>query len=377
MKTQRRTVAVIFGGQSTEHEISCRSAAFLFREIPRDRYQVAALAVTKNGRLIPQNLERIEREQNPTVAIYEGETADPVSQQVFQRLCQFLGNGQGAEQTPAPDDGDLLVFSIMHGTFGEDGCWQGYWELAGLPYVGADVLGSAIAMDKEIAKKLVSLAGVPIVPYSVVQRAEWQKNRQSVLDRIQNDLAEADYFIKPANLGSSVGVSRAKNRQELEKAVSEAFTFDTKVLIEKAMNVREIEFAVLSGEETKVSLPGEVAASSGFYSYESKYIDAEGAKILIPAPLSEAQIQEGQELALKAFHALNLFGLARIDLFLDKQNGQYFFNEANTLPGFTNISQYPMLWQHMGLSPAQLLHELLETARYRWLQKRTLNRAWM
>jgi len=371
MKAHKKTVVVVFGGQSTEHEISCRSARFLFRQIPRDRYQLAALAVTKEGRLIPQNLERIEQEVNPSVAIIESESADPVSTSAFQRLRQFLDSA--SKRNESVDD-SLIVFSIMHGTFGEDGCWQGFWELAGVPYVGVDVLGAAVAMDKEIAKKLVSLADVPIVPYVSVRAEEWLRDQQGVLARVEKYLPNISYFIKPANLGSSVGISQASNRSELAAGIERALSFDTKVLVEQGMDVREIEFALLGGAQPKVSLPGEVVSNTGFYSYETKYIDADAAKILIPAPLTERQVKEGQALALRVYEALNLYGMSRVDLFLENSTGQFFFNEANTLPGLTNVSQYPLLWEHMGVTPSELLHELIETALQRHGHKRRLQR---
>ncbi|MFW7380799.1 MAG: D-alanine--D-alanine ligase family protein [Oligoflexus sp.] len=367
MSAQKKTIAVIFGGQSTEHEISCRSATFLFRNIPRDRYQVAALAVSKDGQLMPQNIERIMAETQPTVRIVTSEAADPVSLAAFRRLKRFVTQ-------EASEDMPLIVFSIMHGTFGEDGCWQGFWNLADLPFVGVDVLGSAVAMDKEIAKKLVSLAEVPIVPYVTVQDYEWRQNAEAVIERIESQLQGSNYFIKPASLGSSVGISRAKNRVELQEGMNQALGFDQKVLVEQCLEVREIEFAVLGTDEPRVSLPGEVVSNSGFYSYDTKYVDADGAKILIPAPLTAEQTELGQKLALKIYHALNLFGMSRIDLFLDKTSGQFYFNEANTLPGLTSVSQYPLLWQHMGLSSAELIHQLVETAVYRHERKKRLQR---
>lgn len=369
MAIQKTTVVVVFGGQSTEHEISCRSAAYLVRKLPRERFNLAALAVSKDGVLLPQDLGRIDRENLDTIRIVRDEQADPASKQAFERLRQFVNYGKSANV-----DDKYVVFSIMHGTYGEDGCWQGYWELADLPYVGADSLGSAVSMDKELAKQLVSLAGVPIVPYLAIEAWQWKENSSGLLDLVEQHIPGSKFFVKPASLGSSVGVGQAQNREELGAAITEALRYDFKVLVEQGMNVREIEFAVLGGEKPKISQPGEVVATSGFYSYETKYLDADAAKILIPAPLAEHKAKQGKELAIKAFQALKLYGLARIDLFLDKDSDEFYFNEANTLPGFTSVSQYPLLWQHMGLSAGDLLSELVELATLRHQRRRSLRR---
>jgi D-alanine-D-alanine ligase len=365
----KKTVAIVYGGKSTEHEISCRSAAFLFRHMPLDRYELAALAVNKEGKLLPQNINRIQQEKAVVVRIDETEQPDPHSKKIAERLIAFL-NGQQSRQK----NDDIIIFSIMHGTYGEDGCWQGFWELAQVPYVGPDLLGSAIAMDKVVAKKLVQLENIPVVDYVTVHLAEWLEDQDEVLGKIQAHLSDGPYFVKPASLGSSVGANQARKREDLIKALKEALSFDVKVLVEKNVEIREIEFAVLGGDKVRVSLPGEVAASSGFYSYESKYVDANDAKILIPAPIDQKLIEEGRDLAARIFRALNLYGLARIDLFLEKSTQRFYFNEANTLPGFTSISQYPMLWQHMGIGPAELLRELVEIALQRFQQKNTLQR---
>jgi D-alanine-D-alanine ligase len=355
----KKIVAVIYGGQSTEHEISCRSAAFLFRHLPQSRFAIAALAVTKEGRMVPQDCGRIQQDDRDVVEIKRHEAPDPVSAAAFERLTGFLGGSDDAAASR-----EVIVFSIMHGTYGEDGCWQGFWELAQVPYVGADVLGSAVAMDKDVAKKLVELAGITIVPYVTVRSGSWQRDHDEVVEEVHAKLGRGPFFVKPANLGSSVGVNQASTDDQLKQALTEAFRFDRKVLVEQAMDVREIEFAVRGDEEAEVevSFPGEVASSSGFYSYESKYIDANDAQIMIPAELSADQTHYSRQLAGEIYKVLNLSGLARVDLFLDKVTGRFLFNEANTLPGLTSISQYPLLWQHMGDTPESLLTKLIDAA---------------
>ena len=362
-------MAVVFGGQSTEHEISCRSAAAILKHIPRDKFHIAALAVTHDGRLIGQNLERIEQQNNETIEIIDGEKADAQAEQV---LAAIRARINGTSYSGKLDD--VIIFSILHGTYGEDGCWQGLWELAGLPYIGAGVLGSAVAMDKVVAKKLVEAAGVPVVASISFRSEQWQTDKASILSEAKAKLGDT-YFVKPATLGSSVGISKASSAAELEAAITLALTFDEKVLIEKAVDAREIEFAALGYSDPELSLPGEVVAASGFYSYESKYIDKTAAEVIVPArDLNEEKINEGLELAKKAFCALNLFGISRIDFFIEKSTGHYFFNEANTLPGFTSISQYPQLWKAMGRDWQKLISDMAETALYRYRQEAKLKR---
>ncbi len=356
-------MAVVFGGQSTEHEISCRSAASIIKHIPKDKFHIAALAVTHDGRLIGQNLKRIEQQNAETIEIVDDEKAD---ERAEQALAAIRSRINGTSFSGKLDD--VIIFSILHGTYGEDGSWQGLWELAGLPYIGAGVLGSAVAMDKVVAKKLVEAAGVPVVASLSFRSDQWQADKASIMSEAQAKLGNT-YFVKPATLGSSVGISKASSEAELEAAVALALAYDDKVLIEKAVDAREIEFAALGYSNPELSLPGEVVAASGFYSYESKYIDKTAAEVIVPArDLDEEKINEGLELAKKAFCALNLFGISRIDFFIEKSTGRYFFNEANTLPGFTSISQYPQLWKAMGRDWQRLISDMADTALYRHQQ---------
>ena len=371
-------VAIMFGGRSTEHEISCRSASYLFRHIDWQKYQVAALAVSKNGKILPQNAERIRTENAEIVRIDPEEAPDPLSMRVAAHITGFQSTTSGQESRSQVSSalGDVIVFSIMHGTYGEDGCWQGCFELANVAYVGPDLIGAAVSMDKVIAKQLVAYQNIPIVDYVAFTFEQWDMDSERYLQEVRQQLG-AHVFVKPARLGSSVGITEVNSDQDLVKAILLAFEYDDKVLIERAMNVREIEFAALGGYVPEISLPGEVAAADKFYSYESKYIDPDAAKVLIPAPLTASQIDLGREIAKNVYQALSLHGMARIDLFFDEAEHHFYFNEANTLPGFTSISQYPMLWQHMGLTPTELIERLLQNGLRRWQRASSLKRSFL
>jgi D-alanine-D-alanine ligase len=252
-----------------------------------------------------------------------------------------------------------VFFPIVHGTQGEDGALQGLLEIAGVPYVGCGVLGSAGGMDKDVSKRLLRDAGLPIVDF-IVARAGGVGGA-ALARRVE---AELGYpcFVKPANLGSSVGVSKARTAAEFDAALAEAFRYDRKLVIERGVDAREIETAVLGLTQPEVSLPGEIVPRHEFYSYEAKYLDPKGAELIVPAPLSAEQTREVQRLSLRAFEALELEGLARVDFFLDRNDGRWFVNEVNTLPGFTEVSMYASMWQHTGLSYRDLVTRLIELA---------------
>ena len=267
----------------------------------------------------------------------------------------------GSEETKTID----VVFPVVHGPLCEDGTIQGLLELADVPYVGCGVLASAVAMDKEVAKRLVRDTGVPIVPYLSLKHDHWKRDTRSWADQIQKELGYP-VFVKPANLGSSVGVHKVREAAELDAALEDAFDYDTKVLIEVAVDSREIELAVLEnsdqGAEPLVSVPGEVAPTHDFYSYEAKYLDEKGASLIIPARLTDAQIKRAQDVAGKVFLAIEGEGMARVDLLLDRTRGEFFFNELNTIPGFTSISMYPKLWEASGIGYTELLSRLVDLA---------------
>jgi D-alanine-D-alanine ligase len=267
---------------------------------------------------------------------------------------------------------------VLHGSNCEDGALQGLLELAGLPYVGAGVLGSAICMDKDVAKRLAAAAGIPHTPYLAVREGRWG-SEADVVARHVNELLGYPAFVKPANQGSSVGISRAGDEAELRAAVALAFEYDTKVVIERAVDAREVELAVLgSGDRSsppEVSLPGEIVASEAFYSYDRKYLEADGAQLHAPAKLTPEQSADAQRMAAQIFLELECEGMARIDLFLDRERGELLFNEANTIPGFTAISMYPKLWEASGLAYPQLLSRLIELALARGRRRALLKRA--
>lgn len=283
---------------------------------------------------------------------------------------QVVGEGalvrtsEGAIERREPSDlgsrfGVDVFFPIVHGTQGEDGALQGLLEMAGVPYVGCGVLGSAVGMDKDVSKRLLRDAGLPVVEF-VVARAGSAK-LAGIEQRVAAELG-FPCFVKPANLGSSVGVSKVRSAAELPGALAQAFRYDRKLVIERAIAAREIETAVLGLDEPQVSLPGEIVPRHEFYSYEAKYLDPNGAELIVPAPLSEEQTREVQRLSLRAFEVLELEGLARVDFFLDRNTGEWFVNEVNTLPGFTAVSMYARMWQHSGLSYRDLVTRLIELA---------------
>jgi D-alanine-D-alanine ligase len=248
----------------------------------------------------------------------------------------------------------------LHGTFGEDGTIQGLLDFIGLPYVGAGVIGSAIGMDKDVQKRLLRAAGVPVVDFDVVTRREWDEDRAGARARVAR--LGGPLFVKPANLGSSVGISRARGEGELDAAMNEAFRYDRKVVVEREVRAREIECSVLGNEDPQASLPGEIVAGEEFYSYEAKYSSKSTARLLIPAPLSERLVEELRSLAVRAYRTIECVGMARVDFFLERDSERLYVNELNTIPGFTSISMYPKLWEASGVSFTQLVTRLIELA---------------
>ncbi len=354
---------VLYGGRSTEHEISCRSASYIFANIDRQLYDVYAIAIDKQGVWRPQNRHRLEQQVPEVMPLGSGEDADRASHELVQQIVTPGGNKEG-----------IVIFNILHGTYGEDGSMQGFLDMQGIAYVGPGTLGSALAMDKVVAKQLVSLAGVPVVPYVAFRADAWANSSTGILKEITEKL-RFPLFIKPASLGSSVGIRKVTEQRDLEGAIKYALGYDERILVEIGLDVREIEYACLGGYEPKVSAAGEIGVPDGFYSYEEKYASTSRASVQVPARLEARVAAAGQELAKKIFRALNLYGLARIDLFLTRDEGNFYFNEANTLPGFTSISQYPKLWDHSGYSAKQLVSELLELAVQRRHQNAHLKRS--
>ncbi len=332
-------VGVVFGGRSGEHEISIRSAESVLRALDRSRYEVIPIGITKGGKWL-----RAREALSLT-------SPEEEIQQTFQ-------SGMAVVMAPEPTDHASLdvVFPILHGPFGEDGTIQGLLELAGVPYVGAGVLGSALGMDKDVMKRLLRDSGLPIVDY-------WKLLAAETDTFVKEHGATLPYpvFVKPANLGSSVGITRVASAEGLRQAIDEASEYDRKIIVERGVVAREIELSVLGNDDPTVSVPGEVLPAGEFYDYRAKYLD-DDAKLIIPAVLEEAEAREAQRLALETFDALECSGLARVDLFLEQETNQFFVNEINTLPGFTSISQYPRLWEASGVSFPDLVDRLIQLA---------------
>lgn len=363
----RLRVAVLYGGRSTEHEISQQSAAAVVAQLDKQKYEVIPISIDKQGRFHRHDLAQLQA-QNPRVLATES-TGSALT--IAARPGPLFVND--AANAPQID----VVIPIMHGPLCEDGSIQGLLELAEIPYVGSRVLGSAIGMDKDVAKRLVRAEGIEVGAYVCVPSGRWKHDHASFVARAESELGYP-MFVKPATLGSSVGVSRADDRAQLEKAVAEAHRFDDKILIERAVDAREIEFAVLGalepGAPPDVSLPGEIIPRGGFYSFENKYLDAQGAELHAPAELPADLIAQGQSMARRIFVALECEGMARVDLFLDRRTGHFLFNEVNTIPGFTEISMYPKLWEVSGLPYPALLDRLVKDAVARHARRSELQR---
>ncbi len=367
-------VGVIYGGRSGEHEVSLASAAAVFQNLDPERYEPVAIRIEKDGRwTLPAEPPRIES----AAGVIEASKAAP---QPAGRETHLVAHPGGdtlltvdREAGRATVSGTSLdvVFPVLHGPYGEDGTVQGLLELANVPYVGAGVLASSVGMDKAVMKLVFAASGLPIVDYEVVLKRDWQRDARGALSRVVAKLG-FPVFVKPANLGSSVGISKAKHAAELRAAVDLAAEFDRKIVVEAAVpQAREIEVAVLGNDEPEASVPGEIVPSREFYDYEAKYIDA-GSKLLIPAPLPDAQSATVRRLAVEAFKALDCAGMARVDFLLAGDSGILYLNEANTIPGFTTISMYSKMWAASGLAYPQLIERLIALALERHAEKQTL-----
>lgn len=350
--TKKIRVGVIFGGRSGEHEVSLRSARSVIEAMDTERYEIVPIGITKEGRwlmssdaslLLP---EAVMREGDREVALF----GDPTRGELVR-----IDNG-GASAAGRLD----VVVPVLHGTYGEDGTIQGLLELANVPYVGSGVLGSAAGMDKVAMKRLFRDAGLPIVEFIYFLRSQWAADREAILDRVE---AEIGYpaFAKPANLGSSVGISKATDRASLGDAIDEAARFDRRILVEHGIDAREIEVAVLGNDEPRASLPGEIIPHADFYDYDTKYL-SDVAEYAIPALVDAELAAEIQALAVRAFEAVDAAGLGRVDFFLERGTDRVLLNEINTMPGFTTISMYPKLWEASGVSYRELIDRLIDLA---------------
>jgi D-alanine-D-alanine ligase len=370
----RPRVGILFGGPSAEHEVSCSSALAAVRALPRERYEPVVIVIARDGgfALVPDELiDRLRRPPAGARAI--DDRLEVVGKRVELRPA---GLQPRAVVTAAHDPADVLthldvVWPLLHGPYGEDGTIQGLLELANVPYVGAGVLASAVGMDKAIMKVLFTARGLPICAYCAVLRHDWERYSQETLASLEQTLGYP-MFVKPANLGSSVGISKAKDRSGLSDAIALAGSFDRKIVIEAAVpNAREIECAVLGNDEPEASVAGEVIPSHEFYDYEAKYID-QGSRVIIPADLPADTAGEIRRVSIEAFKAIDGAGMARVDFLLSRDNGRLYVNEVNTIPGFTTISMFAKLWQASGLTYSALLDRLVQLALARHADKQQL-----
>lgn len=355
-------VAIVFGGQSTEHEISILSARNVLAALDKSRFEALLIGIDKRGRWLRQDAAwLLGSARDPRLARVEDGTPVP--------------RGLVADD-PAADaaEGIDVIFPVLHGTLGEDGALQGMFEVAGIPYVGAGVLGSAIGMDKDVSKRLLREAGIPVGDFITLRRERFQADPEGACARLAP--LGLPVFTKPANAGSSVGIRKVTDAAQLQDAVRHAFQFDTKVLVETAVRAREIELAALGGAPPSVSGAGEIVVrhADGFYSYDAKYLDEDGARLELPARITADELARARAMAGRAFETLECEGMARVDLFL-KPDGTLLVNEINTIPGFTAISMYPKLWELAGIPPTELITRLIDLALDRGRRRAALRRS--
>ena len=356
-EAKKTRVGIIFGGRSGEHEVSLTSAKAVMQAIDQSKYEVVPIGITKSGQWL---------------------AGADVHQRLLEAAASHPALGEAGDQ-PAPESENSLVlpmaetgpldvvFPILHGPFGEDGTIQGFLEMVDLPYIGAGVAASAVGMDKILSKQLFQAHGLAIVPYRVYLRKQWRSRPDSMLSDCESSF---DYpmFVKPANLGSSVGIHKARSKQELQQGLDDAARYDRKLIVEQGLDARELEVSVLGNDEPLASVPGEIVPSREFYSYAAKYLD-DSSELLIPAPLTEGQTTQIRQMAITAFRALDCAGLARCDFLLEKSTERLFLNELNTMPGFTPISMYPKLWEASGVSYTELIDRLIALAIERYVDR--------
>ena len=389
MTAKKLRVGVLFGGRSGEHEVSLLSAASVMQAIDRTKYDVVPIGITKQG-LWLTDLHAEQLIKGEFVGASRGKNlraGDPAA----TSSAAVLAKGEAVVVPPMPSANSIVpfetprnhdaprpisvdvIFPVLHGTFGEDGTLQGLLELADIPYVGSGVLGSAAGMDKDIMKRLFCDSRLPLVKHLTVLRSEWERTPKQIEKAVDSAL-KYPVFVKPANLGSSVGISKAHDASELPAAMNEAARFDRKIIIEQGVGgkrhkAREIECAVLGNDEPIASICGEIIPAKEFYDYNAKYIDS-GSELLIPARLDHTQVRQIQEMAIRAFQSCECSGLARVDFLMDPVTGHFYLNEVNTMPGFTAISMYPKLWAASGIEYPALIDRLIQLALERHADKK-------
>src|SRR5438309_5292421 len=386
-------VGVLFGGRSGEHEVSLLSAASVVNAIDKEKYEVVPIGITKDGHWLTaaaaeallqgkphdesKHLRAGDPDATPGAAVLaSGEAVVVPPEPVHparRSLTPFQSDATALRRAADRAINVDVIFPVLHGTFGEDGTIQGLLELADIPYVGAGVLGSAAGMDKDIMKALFRAAGLPIVKHVTILRGNWEAEPKKAEKAVETNL-RYPVFVKPANLGSSVGISKARDRKELGPAIYEAAKFDRKIVIEEGVGgkkhkAREIECSVLGNDRPQASVPGEIVPGKEFYDYTAKYLD-EGSQLIIPAKLTKSKTKKVQELAIKAFQAVDCSGLARVDFLMDPKSHKIYLNEINTMPGFTSISMYPKLWAASGVGYSELISRLIQLGLDRHAEKK-------
>ena len=356
MTTKKLRVGIIFGGRSGEHEVSYCSATSIINAIDKNKYTVIPIGITKQGKWIsPQETARALQSGK-----IEGKSSVVLLSDPSSKALIYIDSNQGLNKSPDLEKLDV-IFPVLHGPYGEDGTVQGLLELANLPYVGAGLAASAISMDKDLMKTIFKQHKLPILKWITIKRKDWRKDKLKILSLIQDNF-KYPVFVKPTNLGSSVGITKVHQKKELEKAIDLASSYDRKILIEEgAEDVREIECSILGNDDLRASVVGEVIPAREFYDYDSKYIDKK-TQLIVPADLSKAVSQKVQQIALRAFRAVDAAGMARIDFFVTKKENKIYLSEINTIPGFTSVSMYPRLWQATGISYPELIDRLIQLA---------------
>jgi D-alanine-D-alanine ligase len=359
MEKKKIRIGLIFGGRSGEHEVSLASAESVMANLDRDRYEIVPIGISREGSwLLGTEPHMLRGPEDGGTSSTDMEATKAVTLTGDPRLRRLIPieNGQDLGNQGSID----VIFPVLHGTYGEDGALQGLLEMANVPYVGCGVLGSSLGMDKEKMKLVFQAVGLPVAEYLVFRRNHWEHKPEFILDAVEQRLG-FPCFVKPVNLGSSVGVNKAHDRIELEHAINIAAEYDHKIIIERGLNCREVECAVLGNDEPIASVVGEVISSNEFYDYRAKYIDGK-SQVVIPADIAHDTAEEVRRQAVQAFIALDLSGLARVDFFIERETEKVYINEVNTMPGFTTISMYPKLWEASGLPYAQLMDRLIELA---------------
>lgn len=373
-------VGLVYGGKSGEHEISLQTAFAVMKAFDLSKYDLIPFYITRQGEwrkgkritTAPETIEQLtfgpEEAVNGVLPLFQSSSAEMLARadELTVSTSSVAKSVQKQEGTEVPD----VIFPLLHGTYGEDGTIQGLLEMANIPYVGAGVLASAVGMDKVLMKKIFAEAGLPQCIYRHFIRTQWEKDQEYYLMEIEISIGYP-CFVKPANLGSSVGISKVNHRDELIEAIEYAFQYDRKVIVEEFVEAREVEVGVLGNDDPQASVAGEIVSSSDFYDYKAKYLDGKSAMI-IPAKLDEKKSKEIREMAIRAFRAIDGSGLSRVDFFVRKLDGAIFINEINTMPGFTPFSMYPLLWKESGVSYQQLLNRLIALALERYNEKQQL-----